>query len=92
MNNDPRTPGIIHRQTQATQKVYWTFLVQRRSVYETFRNVETFSVGPSGVLTFTDPMTNRRVMASPGTFWEAKEQEKFEQGLEAQQRSTGVYV
>jgi hypothetical protein len=73
---------VIHRQTeQAKQKIYWTFLVQRRSVYETFRNVESFSVGPSGVLTFTDPRTNRRVMASPGSFWEAIEQEKFEPGI-----------
>ncbi len=82
MNDDPRTPAVMHEQKmEARQKLYWTFLVQRRSVYETFRNVESFSVGPSGVLTFTNPKTGRRVMASPGSFWEAVEQEQFEQGI-----------
>lgn len=70
---------IIHQQAdQAKQKKYWRFNIKfATSETQFYRNVETFSVGPSGVLTMTDPNTKREIMAGPATPWTAQEQEEF---------------
>lgn len=70
---------MIHQQNDGSkQKKYWRFNIKFATAeVEFYRNVETFSVGPSGVLTLTDPRNNRQIMAGPATPWIAEEQENF---------------